>query len=232
MGNVYLVGAGPGDPGLLTRRGADLLARADVVVYDHLASPRLLDLAPPTALRLCAGKSVGHCTMTQDRIHEVLIEHALAGRSVVRLKGGDPLVFGRGAEEAAALRDAGIPFEVVPGVTAGRGRLRLRGHPGDAPGDRLGRRVRHRPQRPGGRRSRRPARLERPRTVPGHPGRLHGRDPPGLDLPHVDPRGEAGGHAGRDRRVGDPALAADPCRDARRRYPNWPARRAWAPLPS
>jgi uroporphyrinogen III methyltransferase/synthase len=121
VGKVYLVGAGPGDPGLLTRRGLDLIARADVIVYDHLASPRLLDLAPPTALRLCAGKSVGHCTMTQDRIHEVLIEHARAGRSVVRLKGGDPLVFGRGAEEALALIEAGVSFEIVPGVTAGVG---------------------------------------------------------------------------------------------------------------
>ncbi len=120
-GRVYLVGAGPGDPGLLTRRGEALLARADVVVYDHLASARLLDLAPRDALRICAGKSVGHCTMTQDRIHEVLIEHARAGRSVVRLKGGDPLVFGRGAEEAEYLRAAGIPFEIVPGVTAGIG---------------------------------------------------------------------------------------------------------------
>jgi uroporphyrinogen III methyltransferase/synthase len=118
---VYLVGAGPGDPGLLTRRGEALLSTADVVVYDHLASPRLLDLAPSEALRLCAGKSVGHCTMPQDRINEVLIEHALAGRSVVRLKGGDPLVFGRGAEEASALRAAGVPFEIVPGVTAGVG---------------------------------------------------------------------------------------------------------------
>ncbi len=121
VGKVYLVGAGPGDPGLLTRRGEAILATADVVVYDHLASPRLLELAPPEALRLCAGKSVGHCTMTQDAIHEVLIEHARAGRSVVRLKGGDPLVFGRGAEEASALQAAGIPFEIVPGVTAGVG---------------------------------------------------------------------------------------------------------------
>src|SRR5262249_53916863 len=120
-GRVYLVGAGPGDPGLLTRRGESLLSRADVVVYDHLASARLLDIAPRDALRICAGKSVGHCTMTQDEIHQVLIEHARAGRSVVRLKGGDPLVFGRGAEEAACLHAAGIPFEIVPGVTAGVG---------------------------------------------------------------------------------------------------------------
>ena len=128
-GKVYLVGAGPGDPGLLTRRGEAVLAGADVVVYDHLASTRLLELAPREALRICAGKSVGHCTMTQDRIHEVLIEHARAGRSVVRLKGGDSLIFGRGAEEASCLRDAGIPFEIVPGVTAGVGATAYAGIP-------------------------------------------------------------------------------------------------------
>ena len=120
-GIVYLVGAGPGDPGLLTRRGEAVLARADVVVYDHLASPRLLDLAPSTALRVCAGKSVGHCTMPQDAINRLLVEHARAGRRVVRLKGGDPFVFGRGAEEAEHLRAEGIAFEVVPGVTAAVG---------------------------------------------------------------------------------------------------------------
>ncbi len=121
VGKVYLVGAGPGDPGLLTRRGEAVLARADVVVYDHLASPRLLDLAPGDALRICAGKSIGHCTMSQDQITHGLIEHARAGRMVVRLKGGDPLIFGRGAEEALSLSSAGIPFEIVPGVTAGVG---------------------------------------------------------------------------------------------------------------
>lgn len=129
VGTVYLVGAGPGDPGLLTLRGKDLLASADVLVYDHLASARLLDLARPEALRICAGKSVGHCTMTQDDIHDVLIEHAKAGRSVVRLKGGDPLVFGRGAEEASALGVAGVPFEIVPGVTAGVGATAYAGIP-------------------------------------------------------------------------------------------------------
>ncbi|MBV8383243.1 MAG: uroporphyrinogen-III C-methyltransferase [Planctomycetaceae bacterium] len=120
-GIVYLVGAGPGDPGLLTRRGAEVLSRAEVVVYDHLASPRLLDLAPAGALRICAGKWIGHCTLSQDEINRLLVEHARAGRRVVRLKGGDPYVFGRGGEEAEHLRAAGLEFQVVPGVTAGVG---------------------------------------------------------------------------------------------------------------
>jgi uroporphyrinogen III methyltransferase/synthase len=120
-GMVYLVGAGPGDPGLLTRRGAAVLAQADVILYDHLASPRLLDLAPPRALRICAGKSIGHCTLTQDEINALLVEHARQGRRVVRLKGGDPYVFGRGAEEVEHLRAAGIAVQVVPGVTAAVG---------------------------------------------------------------------------------------------------------------
>jgi uroporphyrinogen III methyltransferase/synthase len=121
QGRVYLVGAGPGDPGLLTVKGAAVLARADVVVYDHLASSRLLDLAPDDALRICAGKSVGHCILNQDEINALLIGHARSGRTVVRLKGGDPLVLGRGGEEALCLYEAGIPFEIVPGVTAGLG---------------------------------------------------------------------------------------------------------------
>ena len=120
-GIVYLVGAGPGDPGLLTRRGAEVLAGADVVVYDHLASARLLDLAPRGALRVCAGKSIGHCTLSQPEINRTIAEHARAGRTVVRLKGGDPFVFGRGAEEAEHLRAEGVAFEVVPGVTAAVG---------------------------------------------------------------------------------------------------------------
>jgi len=120
-GIVYLVGAGPGDPGLLTRKGAEILARADVVVFDHLASVRLLELAPPTAIKICAGKSSGHCILNQDEINRVLLDHARMGRVVVRLKGGDPLVFGRGAEEGDFLARAGVRFEVVPGVTAGVG---------------------------------------------------------------------------------------------------------------
>jgi uroporphyrinogen III methyltransferase / synthase len=126
---VYLVGAGPGDPGLLTRRGAEILARADVVVYDHLASPRLLDLAPVGALRISAGKRINHATMSQEEINRVLVEHARLGRRVVRLKGGDPFVFGRGGEEAEHLRAHGVPFQVVPGVTAGLGATAYAGIP-------------------------------------------------------------------------------------------------------
>lgn len=128
-GIVYLIGAGPGDPGLMTIRGADRLSRAEVVVFDHLSNDRLLNLAPAQALRICAGKSVGHCTLNQDEINRALAEHAEAGRVVVRLKGGDPLVFGRGSEEAAYLRERGIPFEIVPGVTAGVGATAYAGIP-------------------------------------------------------------------------------------------------------
>lgn len=117
---MYLVGAGPGDPGLLTRRGAELLGRAEVVVYDGLVHTALLDLTPPTCERIYAGKKHARtgAPLTQDQINAVLVEHGLAGKRVVRLKGGDPFVFGRGAEECQALYEAGIPFEVVPGVTA------------------------------------------------------------------------------------------------------------------
>ena len=116
-GRVALVGAGPGDPGLLTVRGRDLLARADVVVYDALANPRLLGHAP-TARHVFAGKRAAHHSMTQDGINALLIAEAKAGNAVVRLKGGDPFVFGRGGEEAEALVAAGIAFDVVPGITA------------------------------------------------------------------------------------------------------------------
>ena len=115
---VYLVGAGPGDPGLVTVRGAELLARADVVVFDRLAHPSLLDLAPATATRIDVGKAPGRVAMDQEGINATLVEHGAAGRAVVRLKGGDPFVFGRGGEEAEALIAAGVPFEVVPGITS------------------------------------------------------------------------------------------------------------------
>jgi len=113
---VYLVGAGPGDPGLLTRRGAEVLARAEVVVFDRLVPPELLELAPPTALRIDVGKRPGQ-SRRQEEIHEVLVTHG-RHQVVVRLKGGDPFVFGRGGEEIQALRAAGVDYEVVPGVSS------------------------------------------------------------------------------------------------------------------
>jgi uroporphyrinogen III methyltransferase / synthase len=115
---VYLVGAGPGDPRLITVRGSDLLRRADVIVYDRLAGDQLLDLAPPDCLLIDAGKGPGDVTLTQDETTDVLIEHGRRGRLVVRLKGGDPFVFGRGGEEAQALREAGVGYEIVPGITS------------------------------------------------------------------------------------------------------------------
>lgn len=115
---VYLVGAGPGDPGLLTVRGLELLRKAEVVVYDRLVNPDLLDEAPAKALRIFVGKLTGIHHLPQAEINALLIAHALRGRCVVRLKGGDPFVFGRGGEEAEALAKAGIPFEVVPGVSS------------------------------------------------------------------------------------------------------------------
>lgn len=118
---VTLVGAGPGHPGLLTLRGAECLARADLVLYDKLVSPLLLDHAPRTCEKRCVVELAPHHDERMTPIHDAMIQAARAGRRVVRLKGGDPYVFGRGAEEAEALRQAGIPFEVVPGVTAALG---------------------------------------------------------------------------------------------------------------
>jgi uroporphyrinogen III methyltransferase / synthase len=117
IGTVALVGAGPGEPGLITVRGLELLRRAQVVVYDRLVDPRLLDEAP-RARRIFAGKASGNHALPQERINALLIMHARRGRRVVRLKGGDPFVFGRGGEEADALARARIPFEVVPGVSS------------------------------------------------------------------------------------------------------------------
>ena len=117
-GRVCLVGAGPGDPGLLTVRALGRLREAEVVVYDRLVNPVLLDEAPPEALRIFAGKRVGAHCLPQAAINAILIHHAAAGRFVVRLKGGDPFVFGRGSEEALALSAAGIAFEVVPGISS------------------------------------------------------------------------------------------------------------------
>ena len=118
-GIVYLVGAGPGDPGLMTRRALELIADADVLLYDRLIPPGALDGARADAERVYVGKAPGSNAMEQDEIEALMVDHAKAGRSVVRLKGGDPFVFGRGGEEAEKLAAAGIAFEVVPGVTAG-----------------------------------------------------------------------------------------------------------------
>jgi uroporphyrinogen III methyltransferase / synthase len=116
-GIVYLVGAGPGDPGLITVRGAELLASAEIVVYDALANPQLLRHCP-AAEKIYVGKQADRHSKTQQQINELLVEHGRQGKRVVRLKGGDPFVFGRGGEECEALAAANVPFEVVPGITA------------------------------------------------------------------------------------------------------------------
>ena len=117
-GRVVLVGAGPGDPELITVKGARALAEADLVVYDRLAAPSLLELAPSRAQRAYVGKEPGRAAMRQCEIDALIVREALAGGTVVRLKGGDPFVFGRGGEELLACTEAGVPVEVVPGVTS------------------------------------------------------------------------------------------------------------------
>jgi uroporphyrinogen III methyltransferase/synthase len=128
-GRVYLVGAGPGDPGLLTARALELIASADVIVYDRLIPESALDGARVDAELLFAGKQGGGEQVPQEQTEKLLLQHAREGKQVVRLKGGDPFVFGRGGEEALTLRDAGIPFEVVSGVTAGVAALAYAGIP-------------------------------------------------------------------------------------------------------
>ncbi|ABM37459.1 uroporphyrinogen-III C-methyltransferase [Polaromonas naphthalenivorans CJ2] len=120
-GFVSIVGAGPGPADLMTLRALDRLQRAEVVVHDRLITPEVLALIPPAALRVYVGKALGDHSVPQDGIHALLVEHARLGRRVVRLKGGDPYVFGRGGEEVQALQAAGLAFEVVPGVTAASG---------------------------------------------------------------------------------------------------------------
>lgn len=117
-GTVYLVGAGPGDPDLITVKGVKALQEADVVVYDRLANPVLLEFAPVWAERVYAGKAPGRHWLSQEAISALLVAEAQQGKVVVRLKGGDPFVFGRGGEEVQALAAAGVPFEVVPGISS------------------------------------------------------------------------------------------------------------------
>jgi len=128
-GIVYLVGAGPGDPGLITLRGKECISLADVVVYDYLACEQLLAYARPGAELIYAGKIGGRHNHEQWQINDLLVEKALSGKIVTRLKGGDPFIFGRGGEECEALVSAGIPFEIVPGVTAGIGAAAYAGIP-------------------------------------------------------------------------------------------------------
>ena len=118
MGKVYLVGSGPGDSGLMTLRGHEVLKRADVVIYDRLVNDSIIAMIPENVIMIDAGKSSGSHTLTQREIESLMTEYALNGKIVVRLKGGDPFVFGRGGEEAQALMNAGIYFEVIPGVTS------------------------------------------------------------------------------------------------------------------
>jgi uroporphyrinogen III methyltransferase/synthase len=115
---VYLVGAGPGDPGLITVKGRECIQNADVIIYDYLAAPALLKHARKSAELIYVGKKGGDHTLSQDEINALIVEKAKSAGTVTRLKGGDPYIFGRGAEEAEALFKAGISFEIVPGVTS------------------------------------------------------------------------------------------------------------------
>jgi uroporphyrinogen III methyltransferase/synthase len=117
-GKVWLVGAGPSDPGLLTIKGKNVLEQAEVVVYDQLVGQGILQMIPKSAKKINVGKYSGNHTVVQERINEILLEEALEGKRVVRLKGGDPFLFGRGGEELELLCEHGVPYEIVPGITS------------------------------------------------------------------------------------------------------------------
>ena len=208
---VSLVGAGPGDPKLITVRGAEVLGRADVVVYDRLASPALLDLAPPTAERIYVGKEPGRSAMPQDEIDALLVERALDGQTVVRLKGGDPFVFGRGGEELLACIEAGVACEVVPGITSADRRAGAGRDPRHASGRRAELRGRHGEHRP-----RRRGRPRAGRHVDGHARRADGGRQARRDLRRTDRGGATAHRARRDRPVGGHTGATHDRGNARR----------------
>ena len=137
-GVVYLVGAGPGDPGLITVRGLDVLRNADVVLHDRLVPESLLAEARSDATMINVGKTPGEANLSQWEINELLVDHCRSGKTVCRLKGGDPFVFGRGGEEAMALAAAGLKWEVVPGRHVRHRRPSLRRYPGNSPGRLVG----------------------------------------------------------------------------------------------
>ncbi len=128
-GKVYLVGAGPGDPRLITLYGAELVKKADAVLYDRLVSQSILDMAPASAKKVYVGRAVGDDAGHQDGTNELMAQHARTSEIVVRLKGGDPMMFGRGGEEAEYLKERGIPYEIVPGITSGIGSAAYAGIP-------------------------------------------------------------------------------------------------------
>ena len=129
IGKVYLVGAGPGDSKLLTLYAAELIKTVDVVLYDRLVNPDIIDMIPDTTEKFYVGRSVGDDTTHQDDTNHTMLKHANSGKSVLRLKGGDPIIFGRGGEEAEYLKDNDIPFEIIPGITSGIGAATYSGIP-------------------------------------------------------------------------------------------------------
>ena len=128
-GKVYLVGAGPGDPKLITLRAVDLIKKADVVLYDRLVSKKILDMIPKRAVSIYVGRAVGEDTTHQETTNELMVKYAKLKKSVVRLKGGDPIIFGRGGEEAEVLKSFNVKYEIIPGITSGIGSATYAGIP-------------------------------------------------------------------------------------------------------